>query len=398
MSEQNKNGKRPIYLDYHSTTPVDQRVAEKILYYMTTAFGNPSSITHTYSDEAEEAITRAKLDVAELVGASPREIIFTSGATESINLAICGCLCDSSKKYRIAVLPVEHKAILDTCKSLFKKERAEIEFIRVDSAGRIDLEHLEQLCSEGLSLLCVMAANNEIGNIYPVAEIGRIADKYGIPFLCDATQAVGRIPCNFLESKITYLTLSAHKMYGPKGSGALVVRKGYNLNPMLCGGGQQKGIRPGTLNVPGIVGLGESCRLRLLEMAADEKNIKIKRDRMQESLKSLIPELVVNGDTASRLAGNLSISIPGIPNDAVIARVRSRLAISTGSACSSGAEAPSHVLTALGLSPERIGGTLRIGIGKYTRDAEIEEATQIISDAIKQVQASLKVTPLKGPL
>jgi cysteine desulfurase len=389
MSDQKVKGQRPIYLDYHSTTPVDPRVAETILYFMTTAFGNPSSVTHSYSDEAEEAVTNAKIDIADLIGATPREIIFTSGATESINLAICGCLKDNSKKHRIAVLPLEHKAILDTCKSLSKKGLAEVEYIRVDSLGRMDLEHLDQLCSEGLSLICVMAANNEIGNIYPFEKVGEMADKYGIPFLCDATQAVGRIPFNFEESKITYLTLSAHKMYGPKGSGALVVRKGYSLNPMLCGGGQQKGIRPGTLNVPGIVGLGESCRLRKLEMVEDEKNIEKKRNKMQSSLQTLVPQLVINGDINSRLAGNLSISIPGIPNDAVIARVRSRLAISTGSACSSGAEAPSHVLSSLGLSPERISGTLRIGIGKFTTDQDIEEATKIIVEAIRDVQVSL---------
>lgn len=390
MIEQLGNGKKPIYLDYQSTTPVDPRVAEKILYYMTTAFGNPSSITHSYSDEAEEAVTRAKIDIAELINATPREIIFTSGATESINLAICGCLKDNNKKHRIAVLPLEHNAILDTCKSLNKKGLAELVYLQVDSIGRLDLGYLEKVCSDGLSLICVMAANNEIGNIYPIDKVGETADKYGIPFLCDATQAVGKIPLNFQNSKITYLTLSAHKMYGPKGSGALVVRKGYSLNPMLCGGGQQKGIRPGTLNVPGIAGLGESCRLRNLEMAEDEKNIKNKRNKMQSLLQSLIPELLINGDINSRLAGNLSISIPGIPNDAVIARVRSRLAISTGSACSSGGEAPSHVLTALGLSDERIRGTLRIGIGKFTSDAEIEEATKIIVEAVRKVQNSLK--------
>ncbi len=379
--------KRPIYLDYHSTTPVDPRVAEKVVYFMTTAFGNPSSVTHSYSDEAEEAVKIARENVAELIGADPKEIIFTSGATESINLALLGCIQkDSGSKQRVAVLPVEHKAIITTCKKLEKCESLEIVYLKVDSVGKIDLDFLEKICSEGISLLCVMAANNEIGNIYPIEKIGEIAEKYSIPFLCDATQAIGKIPVHFHDSKITMLALSAHKMYGPKGIGALVIKKGFNLKPILCGGGQQKGIRPGTLNVPGIVGLGEACRIRKLEMEEDEKNIRIKRDRMQHILEDSIPNLIINGDINAKLAGNLSISIPNIHNADVIAKVRDKVAISTGSACTSGFEAPSHVLEALELSEKIIGGTLRIGIGKYTTDSEIDEASEIIIAAISQLQ------------
>ncbi|MBC7476110.1 MAG: cysteine desulfurase [Candidatus Sericytochromatia bacterium] len=387
MTEKSKSKERPIYLDYHSTTPVDIRVAEKVMYYMTTAFGNPSSVTHSYSDEAEEAITQARNDIAELINASPKEIIFTSGATESINLAMFGLIKDCSKKYKIAVSPLEHKAILDTCKNLSKKNLSETIYLKVDHKGRIDLEDLEQKCQEGIDLVCIMAANNEIGNIYPVNKIGEITDKYNVPFLCDATQAVGRIPINFEESKITYLTLSAHKMYGPKGAGALVIRKGHSLNPMLCGGGQQKGIRPGTLNVSGIVGLGESCRLRNIEMMEDEKEIKIKRDDLLNFLQKNIPELIVNGDIDNKLSGNLSISIPNISNSDVINKVRDKIAISTGSACSSGFEGASHVLTALGLSSSIIGGTLRIAIGKYTSNNDIAQAKNILLDSIKYLQS-----------
>ncbi|HEY9692755.1 MAG TPA: cysteine desulfurase family protein [Oculatellaceae cyanobacterium] len=384
--------KHPIYLDYHATTPTDPRVANQMMYYMTTAFGNASSVDHTYGDEAEKAVSKAAIHIAKLVEASPREIIFTSGATEGINLAIQGSLSPKSDKlHRIALLPLEHKAVLDTCHILEKRGLVELVYLQVDSRGRFDLNHLEQVCAEGLSLLCVMAANNEIGNIYPIEAIAQIAQRYSIPFLCDGSQAVGKIPIKFEEWGITYLAISAHKLYGPKGSGALVVRKGYNLEPIIFGGGHQKGMRSGTLNVPGIVGLGEACRLRQLEMEEDEKAIASRRDKLQNLLLDKIPGLVINGDTTSRLAGNLHISIPDIPNSAVIARVRSQLAISTGSACSSGVEAPSHVLQALHLPSQIIEGALRIGIGKFTTDEEIERAAEIIPTAASKTRQAMSI-------
>ena len=389
MIRKSSDPKVSIYLDYHSTTPVDMRVANQMLYYMTAAFGNASSIDHPFGDRAEEAVSQAAIHIAKLIGSSPKEVIFTSGATESINLAIQGSISNAASsqiKHRIAVLPVEHKAVLDTCDALAKKGLAEIVSIRVDSQGRLDLEHLEQVCANKLSLLCVMAANNEVGNIYPLEKIGQIAQKYDIAFLCDASQAVGKIPINFEEWGITYLAISAHKLYGPKGSGALVVKKGHHLNPIIFGGGHQKGIRSGTLNVPGIVGLGEACRLRQLEMAEDERAGATKRDRLQSLLLDKIPGLIVNGDTTSRLAGNLHISIPDVPNSAIIARVRSKLAISTGAACSSGVETPSHVLQALGLPANLIEGALRIGIGKFTTDEEIDRAAEILSSAVIQIR------------
>ncbi|MBD1902077.1 MULTISPECIES: cysteine desulfurase family protein [Cyanophyceae] len=383
---------RSIYLGYHSTTPVDPRVANQMLHYMTKVFGNASSIDHTYGDKAEEAVSQAAIHIAELVGASPRQIIFTSGATESINLVIQGSISSYSNtqtKPRIAVSPVEHKAVLDTCEAVAKKGLAEIVSLKVDSKGRINLDHLKQVCAEGLSLVCVMAANNEIGNIYPIEVIAQIVQCYSIPFLCDASQAVGKIPINFEEWGITYLAISAHKLYGPKGCGVLIVRKGHHLEPIIFGGGHQKGMRSGTLDVPSIVGLGEACRLRQLEMEEDEKAIASKRDKLQNLLLERIPGLVINGDTTSRLAGNLHISIPDIPNSAVIARVRSQLAISTGSACSSGVESPSHVLQALNLSSEVIEGALRIGLGKFTTDEEIETAVEILSTAVSNTRQAM---------
>lgn len=376
---------KPIYLDYHATTPVDPRVVDRMVYYMTTAFGNASSVDHVYGDEADQAISLAKKQVANLVSSLPKEIIFTSGATESINLAIQGLIKKTSNfkhKSRIAVMPIEHKAVLDTCYAMEKQGLAKIIELKIDSLGRIDLDYVKKVCAKGLSLLCVMAANNEIGNIYPIEEIGYIAQQYDIPFLCDASQAVGKIPLNFKEWGISYLAISAHKLYGPKGVGALVVRKELNLEPIIFGGGHQNGMRSGTLNVPGIVGLGEACWLRQLEMEIDEKIIAMKRDNLQNLLQSRIPGLIVNGDQNSRLAGNLHISIPGTSNNVVITKLRAKLAISTGAACTSGIETPSHVLTALKLPANEIEGALRISVGKFTTEDEIDFANGLIFNAI----------------
>lgn len=373
----------PIYLDYHATTPIDPRVLEKMMHFFTTAFGNASSVDHVYGDEAELAVKEATKQVADLVGALRKQVIFTSGATESINLAIQGSIArNNSQKPKIAITPVEHKAVIDTCHTLAKKGKIELIELSVDRLGRVNLGEIEETCSKGLSLLCVMAANNEIGTIYPIEDIGKIAVKYRVPFLCDGSQAVGKIPVKFREWGITYLAISAHKMYGPKGSGALVVENTNYLEPMIFGGGHQKGLRSGTLNVPGIVGLGETCYLRNLEMDDDEKEIAKKRDLLQSLLVEKIPNLIINGDTKNRLAGSLHISIPGILNKAVIARIRSKLAISTGSACSSGVEAPSHVLRAINISEEVVNGSLRISIGKFTTKEEIHKSVKILIDSI----------------
>lgn len=383
----------PIYLDYHATTPVDSRVAEKMLHYMTTEFGNASSIDHVYGDRAEKAVSQAASQVAELIGASRKQVIFTSGATESINLAIQGSLfanASANEPPRIAVSPIEHKAVLDTCHALAKKGVAELVYLGVDSQGRLDLDELEQVCATGVALLCVMAANNEIGTIYPIQNISKIAQHYHIPFLCDASQAVGKIPINFEEWGITYLAISAHKLYGPKGVGALVMSRGYRLEPILFGGGHQQGIRSGTLNVPGIVGLGEACRLRQLEMVEDEGKIAQLRDKLQGLLLDKIPGLVINGDKSDRLSGNLHISVPDIPNSAVIARVRDRLAISTGAACSSGVETPSHVLQGLGLPSNIIDGALRIGFGKFTTELDINRTAEILGSAVHAIRAVME--------
>ncbi len=356
---------------------------------MTTNFGNASSTDHEVGDRAEAAVKAATRHVADLVGATPRDILFTSGATESLNLAIQGTvhhLERSGTKPRIAISTVEHKAVLDTCEALHKQGRIELIYIPVDTQARLDLGQLERACASGIHLLSIMAANNEVGTLYPIEKVAGIAQSHQVPFLCDASQAVGKTPIQFNEWGITMMTLSAHKLYGPQGVGALVVCRDHRLEPLLYGGGQQRGLRPGTLNLPGIVGLGEACRLRVEEMVVDEVEIGKKRDRLQALLHAQIPDLVINGDPQNRLAGNLHISIPGIPNSAIIARVRHRLAISTGSACSSGVEAPSHVLRAMELAEPIVEGALRIGLGKFSTDDDIHQAGEILIESVQGVK------------
>ncbi|MDB9496195.1 cysteine desulfurase family protein [Spirulina major CS-329] len=382
-----------IYLDNHATTPLDPRIAPQLLAAYTQTFGNPSSTDHRFGDAAAAAVKTASQQIAQLLHCRPRQIIFTSGATESLNLAILGTvnpLIDQGKRPRVACTPVEHKAVLETCRHLAQSDRIDWITLPVDRTAQIDLDAVEACCAQGLDLLCGMAANNEVGTIYPVREMSAIAHRYGVPYLCDAAQAVGKIPLQFQDWGITMLAVSAHKCYGPKGSGALLVQDHHRLAPMLYGGGQQRNQRPGTLNVPGIVGLGAACHLRQAEMTADETAIAQRRDRLQTQLQTHIPDLVINGDPIHRLAGNLHISIPGIPNSAITARLRDRVALSTGSACTSGVEAPSHVLQAMHLPADQIEGAIRIGLGKFTTDAELDQAAPWLIaevDAIRTIMA-----------
>lgn len=383
----------PIYLDYHATTPVDPRVVEVIVRHLTDIFGNASSVDHAFGDAAEAAVAVARAEVGRLLGAPAARVIFTSGATESINLAVQGFVAARTKggRARLVVSPVEHSAVLESCREMARRGVAELVELHVDERGRLDLGEVERVCAGGADLICVMAANNEIGNVYPISEIGAIAQRSGTAFLCDATQAAGRVPFALEESGITYLALSAHKMYGPKGVGALVIQGAPRLRRFAFGGGQENGLRPGTLNVPGIAGLGEACRLRRLEMGQDEHATREKRDRLQAMLSTAVPDLVVNGDPDSRLAGNLHVSVLGVPNQAVIARVRGQLAIATGSACSSGIEAPSHVLRSMSLPAPVIDGALRISLGKFTTEADVDGAADLLTRAIESTRNALRL-------
>jgi cysteine desulfurase len=357
--------------------------------WMVSFYGNAHSRDHVFGDQAAQAIESAREEVAEIVGASAEDVIFTSGATESANIAIegfCLRLQKSDKVARIALPPTEHIMVLETCREMARRGLAQINWISVDTMGRIDLTHLESLCRNDIDLVCVMGANNEIGNIYPVNEIGAITAKHGADFFCDGSQSIGKTPFDFEESQVDFLAVSAHKIYGPKGVGALVIREKNSVVPTRFGGDQERGLRPGTLNVPGIVGFGMACRLRQAEMKKDEEIIRARRDRLQAMLTQRLPDIRVNGDPIKRLAGNLHITVRGVPNDAIIARIRNRLAISTGAACSSGSVSPSHVLRAIGMKDDWIHGALRIGIGKFNTDQEIDEAAEILCTAIERVR------------
>jgi cysteine desulfurase len=383
----------PIYMDYHATTPVDPRVASVVMHHMTSAYGNAHSADHVFGDAASQAIDDSIAELRRLVSAPLGRVIWTSGATEAINLAIKGFIAtsDSGRPVRIVVSPTEHSAVLGTCYALRQAGLATTRLLGVDALGRVDLDEIESICRDGADMLCVMAANNEVGTIAPIDQIAAISNRYGVAFLCDATQAIGRITLDLERDSIAFLVLSGHKMYAPKGVGALICGSHRALTPLIHGGEQQGGLRAGTLNVPGIVGVGEASRLRRVEMIQDEAEIAVRRDRLQAQLEAEVHGLLVNGNIDARLAGNLHISIPDVPNGAVIARVRHRLAIATGAACSSGIEGPSHVLRAIKLPRGVADGALRISIGKFTTDAEVDEAVGLLSAAVRSARSSLRI-------
>lgn len=377
----------PIYLDHHATTPVDPRVVAVISDVMTTSFGNANSIEHVYGEVAADQISIARREVGKLAGAEPEGVHFTSGSTESIWLAMANAVASRrGKQLRVALSTVEHKAVQDAVKHYEHQGDVIVRWIPVDEKARLDMTVLKAICQEGIDLVCVMAANNEVGTIYPLTDVVRLADSAGAQTLVDATQAVGHIPIEAYEWGIAYLTLSAHKIYGPKGIGALVVPAEFRFE---SGGWIGPGAREGTPNVPGIVGLGRACQLLRCAMSHDEPRMEAQRNRLQEQLTASIPELVVNGDLQHRLANNLHVSVPGVPNDAIIARLRHHVALSSGSACSSATQTPSHVLQAMGLSELLQEGALRIGIGKFTTDDEINRAAMYISEAVVSTQSVL---------
>ncbi|MDX2105609.1 MAG: cysteine desulfurase family protein [Candidatus Melainabacteria bacterium] len=380
-----------IFMDYHSTTPVDPRVLEVVMRAMSRDFGNASSVDHIFGTRAAKIVEESRKAVGDLVGSVSGKIIFTSGATEGLNIVINHIVSNCSKSARIALLPLEHSAVIEACLHHAKQNVAEIVYLTIDKAGCLDLEKLSQLLAEKVDLVCVMGANNEIGTLYPIAEIAAICKAANTPFLCDGSQLAGKTEIRFDDWNLDYLVISAHKIYGPKGVGAVVTKRELLPKPLMFGGSQEYGSRPGTINVPLIAGLAEACRLRKAEMQQDEAVIATRRDRLQQLLLKKIPGLTVNGAQTGRLAGNLHISVPGVPNDAVISRLRNKLAISRGAACSSGIEKPSHVLAAIGLSEAEIEGAFRIGVGKFTTESEIDQAADLLSSAISDVRSFLEV-------
>ncbi|MBY0358207.1 MAG: cysteine desulfurase [Candidatus Obscuribacterales bacterium] len=383
--------RKPIFFDYLSTTPVDPRVVTAVAEAMTSLIGNASSVDHVLGTESGQAVEVARKQVSELVNGKRAKVVFTSGATESINLVVNHVVKrgERHRKAKLVCSPTEHAAVLESCEIAAESGLAEISYLKVDCQGRLCLESLRQAVGNDADLVCVMAANNEVGNIYPTEEVARLCTESGTALLCDASQAVGKIPVRFDEWGLTYLVLSSHKIYGPKGVGALISQRDSLPQAMFGGGHQEYGIRPGTINVPGIVGFGEAARLRAEEMTIDEPRIAALRDRLQHNLQQRIEALVVNGDQDARLSGSLHISIPGATNDAMIARLRDVLAISRGAACSSGIEQPSHVLTAMELQSELKDSALRLGIGKFTTDEEVDQCVSIISQAASEVRKAL---------
>ncbi len=379
--------KLPIYLDNNATTPVDPQVLQAMLPYFTEHFGNAASRSHSFGWVAEEAVTQAREQVAQLISAGPSEIIFTSGATEAINLAMKGAFeMYASKGRHIITCATEHKAVLDTAAHL-EKRGAEITYLPVNRDGTIDAGTLQSAIREDTILICIMVANNETGLLQPVREIGKIAKQRGIIFFTDATQAVGKIPVNVTDDQIDMLCLSAHKIYGPKGVGALYVRrKGprVRLVAQIDGGGHEKGIRSGTLNVPGIAGLGNACALCIGQMQEEAQRIGALRDRLEEGLTQL-GGIAVNGNMLHRLPNVTNLSFAGIPGNRLLTEINRTIAVSSGSACTSANPEPSHVLKAMGLEDDLAGSSIRFGLGRFTTAEEIEYTI----DTVKQIVQDL---------
>jgi cysteine desulfurase len=377
----------PIYLDNSATTPLDPRVLDAMMPYLTNMYGNAASRNHPFGWQAEEAVDYAREQIASLINCSPKEIIFTSGATESDNLAIKGVFeMYASKGNHIITATTEHKAVLDTCKHI-EKIGGKVTYLQVDEKGLIDLKQLEEAITEETILISLMYANNEIGVIQPVREISAIAKKHGILFFTDGTQAVGKIPVDVEADGIDLMAFSAHKMYGPKGVGALYVRRKnprVKVTAQMDGGGHERGMRSGTLNVPGIVGLGKAAEIAKQDMAEDTKRIAAMRDRLEREL-TVIEESYVNGSTEHRLPHVSNISFKYVEGEGLMMGVKD-LAVSSGSACTSASLEPSYVLKALGLSDDLAHSSLRFGLSRFTTDEEIDYAIGHVKEAVNKLR------------
>lgn len=380
--------KLPIYLDHNATTPCDPRVVEAMIPYFTNNFGNAASRNHPFGWQAEEAVDYAREQVANLIGADPKEIIFTSGATEADNLAIKGVFeMYASKGNHIITCNIEHKAVLDTCKHL-EKLGAEVTYLKVKDNGLIDLEELEAVIRPTTILIAIMYANNEIGTVMPMKEISKIAKKNGVLVFTDATQAVGKIPVNVNKDGIDLLAMTAHKMYGPKGVGALYVRRKnprVKVTAQMDGGGHERGMRSGTLNVPGIVGLGKACELCLNEMEQDAQRLSKLRDKLETALLSL-EEAYVNGDKEHRLPHVSNISFKYVEGEGLLMGFNKEIALSSGSACTSASLEPSYVLKALGLGDDLAHSSLRFGLGRYTTEDQIDYTIEQVSKTVLKLR------------
>lgn len=378
---------QPIYLDNCATTPCDAEVVEAMLPYFTQKFGNASSNTHSFGWVAKEAVDMAREQVAALINAEPGEIVFTSGATEANNLALKGVFeMYSGKGNHIITCVTEHKAILDTCKHI-EYLGGEVTYLPVDNDGLIDLNSLEQAVNNHTILIAIMYGNNETGVVQPIKEISAIARKHNVLFFSDATQATGKIPVDVQADGIDIMSFSAHKMYGPKGVGCIYVRRKnprVKLTTQIYGGGQERGIRSGTLNVPGIVGFGKACRLCLENMMADARRTSILRDKLESALLGLSGTFI-NGSTTKRLPHVSNMTFRNVSANALIS-FNKEIAFSSGSACSSASLQPSHVLTAMGLNDELAANSVRFALGRYTTEEEIDRTIDIIKNAVTELR------------
>ncbi|HUE20408.1 MAG TPA: IscS subfamily cysteine desulfurase [Bryobacteraceae bacterium] len=384
-----------VYLDHHATTPLDPRVLAAMMPYFTGKFGNAASRSHQFGWEAEQAVEEARKQVARLVGAAPREIIFTSGATESDNLAIKGVAEACGPDVHVIACAIEHKAVLDACRSL-EQRGARVTRLPVSPDGLVDPGAVEAAIGPRTVLVSIMYANNEVGTIQPVAEIGRVCRERGVAFHCDGAQAVGKVPVNVDAAHIDLLSISAHKMYGPKGVGALYVRRRdppLRLTAQMDGGGHERGMRSGTLNVPGIVGLGEACAICGREMEHESARLGRLRDRLRAKLEAELEEVSVNGSMEHRLPHNLNMSFAYVEAESLMMGM-SGVAVSSGSACTSAAAArmePSYVLKAMGLADDRAHSSIRFSLGRFNTEEEVDYAA---ARAIETVNNLRELSPL----
>ncbi|MEZ5033415.1 MAG: IscS subfamily cysteine desulfurase [Chitinophagaceae bacterium] len=378
----------PIYLDHNATTPCDPRVVEAMLPYFTNTYGNAASRNHPFGWQAEGAVDDAREQVAKLVGASAKEIIFTSGATEADNLALKGVFeMYASKGNHIITCNIEHKAVLDTCKHI-EKEGGEVTYLKVKNNGLIDLQELEAAIKPTTILIAIMYANNEIGTIMPMKEISAIAKKHGILVFSDATQAIGKIPVDVNKDGIDLMAFTAHKMYGPKGVGALYVRRKnprVKVTAQIDGGGHERGMRSGTLNVPGIVGFGKACELCMNEMEADAERISKLRDKLQNALLQ-IEESYLNGDKEHKLPHVTNISFKHVEGEGLLMGFNKEIALSSGSACTSASLEPSYVLKALGLGDDLAHSSLRFGLGRFTTEEQIDYTIEQVTNTVNKLR------------
>ena len=380
--------KFPIYLDHNATTPCDPRVVEAMIPYFTNAFGNAASRNHQFGWVAEEAVDNAREEVAKLIGADPKEIIFTSGATEGDNLALKGVFeMYASKGNHIITCNIEHKAVLDTCKHI-EKEGGEVTYLKVKDNGLIDLAELEAAIKPNTILIAIMYANNEIGTVMPMKEISAIAKKKGILVFSDATQAVGKIPVDVNKDGIDLLAFSAHKMYGPKGVGALYVRRKnprVKVTAQIDGGGHERGMRSGTLNVQGMVGFGKACEIARIEMAEETERVSKLRDKLQNALLQ-VEESYLNGDKEHKLPHVTNISFKYVEGEGLMMGFNKNIAVSSGSACTSASLEPSYVLKALGLGDDLAHSSLRFGLGRFTTEDQIDYTIEQVTNTVNKLR------------